>query len=63
MYPKQRHRNIAQIDLKHDTELLFMERYSWFFVINIPDLELENFRGRKLLLTVTILKAGKMEKQ
>ena len=52
----------ARTDLKHDPEVVFMERYSWFLIINIPYLELESFRGKKLLLTVTILNAGKIEK-
>lgn len=40
-----------------------MESYSSFFVINKPYLELGNYEGKKLLLTVTILDAGKMKKQ
>lgn len=53
----------AQTDLKHDPEVVFMERYNWLLVINIPYLELESFRGKKLLVTVTSLNAGKIEKQ
>lgn len=62
MRPKE-NRNIGQTDLKHNTKYYSWEAIVHFFVINKPCLELENYEGEKLLLTVTVLDAGKMKKQ
>ena len=55
---------IGQIDLKHDTKVLFLERTVYFLLLKKKtQMELEHFGEGELLLTATILDAGKMKKQ